>query len=77
MTKEQNNEEITIPAKFQDLIEKIESLNKGRLSLGGGSQGSSGDSSEEIESLQKRYPKLSRDQIISRLSEIRSLYPKK
>ena len=55
---------------------KVEELQKGRLSLGGGSQGS-GQEDQEIEKLQKRYPNLSRDQIQERLSEIGSLYSKK
>lgn len=49
---------------------------KGRLSLGGGSQGGS-DKGPDIESLQKKYPNLSREQIEERLSDIGSLYPKK
>lgn len=56
--------------------EKIESSLKGRLSLGGGPQGGGG-ADEEIEKLSKRYPNLSREQIEERLSEIRSLQPKK
>lgn len=57
--------------------EKVENLNKGRLTLGGGHQGSGKDNDSEFENLHKKYPNLSREQIESRLTEIRSLYPKK
>lgn len=56
---------------------KLENQIKGRLSLGGGSQGSGQPNDKDIEELQKRYPKLSRGQIEERLSEIRSLYSNK
>jgi hypothetical protein len=56
---------------------KIEEIQKGRLSLGGGHQGSALNNEQDIENLQKRYPNLSREQILERLSEIGSLYPKK
>lgn len=48
-----------------------------RLTLGGGGQGGPSAEDVEIEAMAKKYPKLSRDQIEDRLSEIRSLYPKK
>lgn len=56
---------------------RAELITKGRLSLGGGSQGGSGNDGIDVETLQKRYPNLSRDQIEEKLSEIRSLFPKK
>ena len=57
--------------------EKIENIKKSRLSLGGGNQRSDEDNSADLETLQKRYPNLSKDQISQRLTDIRSLYPKK
>ena len=57
--------------------EKIETHIKGRLSLGGGHQGSPSDNDKDVDNLQKRYPNLSRDEIRTRLSELESLYPKK
>jgi len=55
---------------------RAEMLTKGRLSFGGGSQGGH-NNDQDVESLQKKYPNLSREQIEERLSDIRSLYPKK
>jgi len=49
---------------------------KKRLGLGGGSQKSE-DGSETIESLQTKYPRLSRDQIETRLKEINAIYKDK
>lgn len=57
--------------------EKIENIKKSRLSLGGGNQLGGDSKDAEIDEYQKRYPNLSRDQIVQRLSEIKSLYPKK
>lgn len=49
-----------------------------RLGLGGGSQKTGDDTAaESIESLQEKYPKLSRAQIESRLAELKALYPAK
>jgi len=49
--------------------------NKGRLSLGGGSQGSVNEKRQEtIDELQKKYPNLSKEQIEARLAEIDALY---
>lgn len=56
---------------------RVELLRKGRLSLGGGLQSGGNENDATVENYQKRYPNLSRDQIEERLSEIRSLYPKK
>lgn len=50
---------------------------KRRLGLGGGSQRTNDGSEETIDSLMEKYPRLSRDQIESRLAEIKSLYPSK
>lgn len=50
---------------------------KKRLGLGGGHQPSGEKGGDELENLQKKYPRLSKEQILSRLSEIRSLYPDK
>ncbi len=54
---------------------KAELINKGRLSLGGGSQKGSSDE-QTIENLQKRYPNLSKEQILERKAQIDALYPK-
>ena len=49
---------------------------KGRLTLGGGSQKSpGGDETSELEKLQEKYPNLTQEQIKNRLSEVDSLYP--
>jgi len=50
-------------------------IKRKRLSLGGGHQGGSGNDpdAQAIDSLQKRYPNLSREQIQERLSEINAL----
>lgn len=59
-------------AKARAEIEK-----KHRLGLGGGNQkGGEGDA-ESIESLQEKYPRLSRAQIETRLAEIKALYKDK
>lgn len=55
---------------------KAELINKGRLAIGGGSQ-KGGSDEHSVESLQKRYPNLSREQILARKAEIDALYPKK
>lgn len=47
-----------------------------RLGLGGGSQRSS-DEEMTAEKLQERYPRLSREQIQTRMAEIKALYPDK
>lgn len=58
---------------------KAELIKRGRLNLGGGSQGGTEGSANEadIDKLQARYPNLSREQIEQRLAEIKSLYPAK
>ena len=54
---------------------RAEITTKGRLSLGGGSQRAASPEREEtIESLQKKYPNLSKEQIEARLAEIDTLY---
>lgn len=55
---------------------KAEIQNKGRLSLGGGSQKTSAEK-ETINSLQEKYPHLSKEQIEERMSEINSMYGEK
>lgn len=47
-----------------------------RLGLGGGSQ-KTGDDTETIETLQLKYPRLSRSQIESRLTELKAIYKDK
>lgn len=54
---------------------RAQTRKRDRLSLGGGSQKSGGDKEQTIESLQDRYPNLSRGEIEARLNEIKSLYP--
>ncbi len=53
---------------------RAEIKNRERLSLGGGSQkeGGSGDG-DEIDKLMEKYPRLDRDQIVTRLKEINDL----
>lgn len=53
---------------------KAKMINNGRLTLGGGQQSTSSDGEQTVEDLQRKYPNLSRDQIESRLSEIKGLY---
>lgn len=48
-----------------------------RLGLGGGSQRNASDGEMTVESLSEKYPKLSKQQIESRLAEINNLYPAK
>lgn len=55
---------------------RAELITKGRLSLGGGTQGEGSDKGLDLEALQKRYPNLSKEQILERVSEINALYPK-
>ena len=53
-------------------------INRSKLGLGGGRQSGAEDEAEaKIDSLHKRYPHLSRDQIVERLAEISSLPTKK
>jgi hypothetical protein len=53
-------------------------INRSKLGLGGGRQSNSADEAEaKIDSLHKRYPHLSRETIVERLSEIESLPSKK
>jgi len=53
-------------------------INRSKLSLGGGGATAGADEAEaKIDSLHKRYPHLSRDQIVERLSEIESLPARK
>lgn len=52
---------------------KAEMSTRARLALGGGSQKSDDEAEAEIETMQKKYKNLSRDQIIDRLGEIRTL----
>jgi len=48
---------------------------KKRLGLGGGSQKTGGDGDEEtMESLQAKYPRLTREQIQTRMTELKALY---
>jgi mRNA-degrading endonuclease HigB of HigAB toxin-antitoxin module len=49
---------------------KAEALAKSRLALGGGAQPSESDDDESPESLQKKYPHLSKDQIAARKAEM-------
>lgn len=57
---------------------RAEITKKSRLSLGNGGSGKGGENdSEDIESLQKKYPSLSREVIENRLAEIKGLYKKK
>lgn len=51
---------------------KAEMANRARLALGGGSQ-KDDENESQIEDFQKRYPRLSRDQIIDRLTEINEI----
>lgn len=55
---------------------RAELLNKNRLGLGGGNQKGS-DGAETIESLQAKYPRLSKQQIETRLAEINAIYKSK
>jgi len=55
---------------------KAELANKKSLSLGGKGGGNSGDSEAKIDTLQSKYPNLSREQIEARISEIDSIYKK-
>ena len=50
---------------------------KKRLGFGGGNQKGGDEGGETIESLQAKYPRLSRQQIESRLAEINSIYKDK
>jgi hypothetical protein len=53
-------------------------INRSKLGLGGGRQSASEDEAEaKIDALHKKYPHLSRDQIVERLSEIDKLPAKK
>ncbi len=53
-------------------------INRSKLGLGGGRQSASEDEAEaKIDALHKRYPHLSREQIVERLAEISSLPAKK
>ena len=53
-------------------------INKSRLGLGGGGQGTSTDDTEaKIEQYQKRYPHLTREQIVDRLADVSALPTKK
>lgn len=57
---------------------KAEIINRKRLSLGGKPSNGSGDGDVQakIDSLQEKYPNLSREQIEARLSEIDTIYKK-
>lgn len=52
-------------------IAKREALKRG----GGGNQGGNGENDAEIDKMQSRYPNLTREQIVTRLSEVRNLFP--
>lgn len=54
---------------------QAEAKTKGRLSLGGGSQGKGGNDASEMEKLREKYPSLTDEQIKARMSEIEELYP--
>lgn len=54
---------------------KADMAAKSRLSLGGRSQQKSSQDDATVESLQEKYPNLSRDQIEAKLAEINDLYP--
>jgi len=58
---------------------RAEIINRSRLSLGGGRAGGASESPLEanIDTLQAKYPNLSRDVIEGRLAELKALYPKK
>lgn len=56
---------------------RAEAQAKGRLSLGGGSQKNNDNTTDEIAKLEKKYPNLTRDQIVSRVNELKSLFPDK
>lgn len=66
--------------KDAEAAAKAKIINRAKLGLaGGGSQrsGDEGDAESKLEAYSKKYPNLSKDQIIERLSEIDSLYPAK
>lgn len=59
---------------------RAEINNRSRLTMGGGSQGTgngSGEADASIDSLMKRYPNLSREQIESRLNDLKALHANK
>jgi len=56
---------------------RAELRTKSRLSLGGGGGAGGTDGEANMETLQKRYPNLSKEQIEERLSEIKALFPEK
>lgn len=57
---------------------RAEIINRNKLGLGGKSQGGTEDEAEaELDRLAKRYPNLTRDQILERLVEIKKLQTKK
>jgi hypothetical protein len=58
---------------------KAEIISRARLSMGGGSQktGDEGEVEAKLDQYKKRYPNLSEDQILQRLSDIDALYPAK
>jgi len=62
-----NNEDGRAAARAE--IAKREALKRG----GGGQSNAGGDNEAEIEKLQAKYPNLSREQITTRLSEVRAL----
>lgn len=56
---------------------KIQDVTRSRLGLGRGNQVGFEATAETAESLQARYPNLSREQIDARLKDLKTLYPKK
>lgn len=56
---------------------KAEMATRARLALGGGSTKSDDEAESQIDEYMKRYPRLSREQIIDRLSEINTLAAEK